>query len=89
MRIFETLSGTIREPGLHRAIFSFCCFFVLCLFSYPNELEMSIVHVIGEDEQDKGMEMENDFEGEMFDVPKGEENDQDDKVGYHTFMFDI
>lgn len=26
------------------------------------------------------MEMENDFEGEMFDVPKGEEKDQDDKV---------
>lgn len=24
----------------------------------------------GEDEQDKGMEMENDFEGDMFDVPK-------------------
>lgn len=31
----------------------------------------------GEDEQDNGMEMENDFEGEMFDIPKGEEKDQD------------
>ncbi|CAM9468160.1 unnamed protein product, partial [Ectocarpus sp. 12 AP-2014] len=34
---------------------------------------------LGEDDQDKGMEMENDFEGEMFDVPKGDEKDQDDK----------
>lgn len=36
--------------------------------------------MIGEDEQDNGMEMENDFEGEMFDVPKGDEKEQDDKV---------
>lgn len=36
--------------------------------------------IIGEDEEDKGMEMENDFEGEMFDVPKGDENNQDDNV---------
>lgn len=35
---------------------------------------------IGEDEQDKGMEMENDFEGEMFDVPKGDDKEQEDKV---------
>lgn len=27
------------------------------------------------DDQDKGMEMENDFDGEMFDVPKGEEKE--------------
>ncbi|CAM9377533.1 unnamed protein product, partial [Scytosiphon promiscuus] len=36
---------------------------------------------LGEDEQDKGMEMENDFEGEMFDVPKGDENDDKDENG--------
>lgn len=30
------------------------------------------------DDQDKGMEMENDFDGEMFDVPKGEEKDDED-----------
>lgn len=37
-------------------------------------------YVPGEDDEDKGMEMENDFEGEMFDVPKGDDKDQDDKV---------
>lgn len=50
-------------------------FFLLC----SPFLECTIT---GEDEQDKGMEMENDFEGEMFDVPKGEDKDQDDKVRY-------
>lgn len=38
------------------------------------------LYITGEDEQDKGMEMENDFEGEMFDVPKGDDKDQDDNV---------
>lgn len=31
----------------------------------------------GTDEEDNGMEMENDFEGEMFDVPKGVDKDDD------------
>lgn len=34
-------------------------------------------NTIGEDEKDNGMEMENDFEGEMFDVPKGDDQEQD------------
>ena len=36
----------------------------------------NIIYSTGEDEKDNGMEMENDFEGDMFDVPKGEEKDE-------------
>lgn len=49
----------------------------------------------GEDEEDNGMEMENDFEGEMFDVPKGEEkddnkeNDDDDQEELDREMGDV
>lgn len=43
----------------------------------PFDFVRPFIHATGEDEQDNGMEMENDFEGEMFDVPKGEEKDQD------------
>ncbi|CAN0109706.1 unnamed protein product [Ectocarpus sp. 6 AP-2014] len=45
----------------------------------PDKDQAQEAKELGEDDQDKGMEMENDFEGEMFDVPKGDEKDQDDK----------
>ncbi|CAM9165037.1 unnamed protein product [Ectocarpus sp. 4 AP-2014] len=44
----------------------------------PDKDQAQEAKELGEDDQDKGMEMENDFEGEMFDVPKGDEKDQDD-----------
>ena len=46
----------------------------------PDKDQAEEAKELGEDEQDKGMEMENDFEGEMFDVPKGDDKDQDAKV---------
>eukprot|EP00903_Cladosiphon_okamuranus_P014927 g13820.t2 len=43
----------------------------------PDKDQAEEAKELGEDEQDKGMEMENDFEGEMFDVPRGDDKDQD------------
>ncbi|CAM9757632.1 unnamed protein product, partial [Ectocarpus sp. 13 AM-2016] len=45
----------------------------------PDKDQAQEAKELDEDDQDNGMEMENDFEGEMFDVPKGDDKDQDDK----------
>lgn len=55
--------------------------------NFRSNVDLLVDGMIGEDEEDKGMEMENDFEGEMFDVRKGDENDADDKVRAVGSMF--
>lgn len=39
---------------------------------------------LNEEEKDQGVEMTQDFEGEMFDIPSDDENDQNDSEG--TFI---
>ena len=58
----------------------------MTLFVHRSLLTLSGRSAAGEDEQDNGMEMENDFEGEMFDMPDGEDKDQHDKVGDETSL---
>ena len=67
--VFDLVGSSVARcvPCLPRRCTPYLCLNLLCC----------IIISTGEDEQDNGMEMENDFEGEMFDVPKGEEKDQD------------
>ncbi|CAB1097864.1 unnamed protein product [Ectocarpus sp. CCAP 1310/34] len=52
----------------------------------PDKVQDQEAKELGEDDQDNGMEMENDFEGDMFDVSKGDEKDEDDEAPFFIFF---